>query len=243
LTAKPTFIVDPIDGTTNFVHGHSYVSVSLGLAINYTPYVGVVYSPFMGLLYTAIRGRGAHLTTCFPGRPTAEPRTVQKLPLRPPEKLTGVQNAQLCVEWGSDRGGNDMRVKTATFARLVRAKEEQGAMAHSLRSYGSAALNLCGVAAGSIDAYWEAGCWAWDVCAGWCILVEAGGCLVGANPGEMNAGLETRRYFAIRGDGEAGGQEVDGVGDGQETMRVSQGQKAFIDEFWGYVEGAFEVGQ
>ncbi|KAF2663184.1 hypothetical protein BT63DRAFT_430616 [Microthyrium microscopicum] len=243
LTSSPTFIVDPIDGTTNFVHAHPYVSISLGLAINYTPYVGVVYAPFSGLLYSGIRGHGAWLTTTFPGRPNEEPSSREKLPLRQPSPLTGVGGAQLCVEWGSDRSGNDMKVKIDTFARLVRAKEEGGAMAHSLRSFGSAALNLCGVAASSLDAYWEAGCWAWDVCAGWCILIEAGGCVVGANPGEWEAGLETRRYFAIRADGDAKeGETVKGVAEGQEVMKVSKGQKAFIEEFWGFVEGKFEVG-
>jgi myo-inositol-1(or 4)-monophosphatase len=147
-----------------------------------------------------------------------------------------VQSAQLVVEWGSDRSGNDMAVKTNTFARLARAREEgDGAMVHSLRSFGSAALNLCGVAAGGLDAYWEAGCWAWDVCAGWCILIEAGGVMVGANPGEAKASLEGRRYFALRGDGEPKNKSMDDV-------NLSAGQHAFIEEFWGFVEGKFEVG-
>src|ERR1700761_3391455 len=51
LTEKPTFIVDPIDGTTNFVHSFPYVSISLGFAVNYIPHVGVIYNPFIGQLY------------------------------------------------------------------------------------------------------------------------------------------------------------------------------------------------
>lgn len=124
-----------------------------------------------------------------------------------------------------------MAVKANTFARLARSTESGGAMVHSLRSFGSAALNLCGVAAGQLDAYWEAGCWAWDVCAGWCILDEAGGVMVGANPGEWEASLEGRRYFAVRGDGET------------KEKGITAGQKAFVEEFWGFVEGRFEVGK
>jgi myo-inositol-1(or 4)-monophosphatase len=127
-----------------------------------------------------------------------------------------------------------MAVKSNTFVRLTRSHEENGAMVHSLRSFGSAALNLCGVASGGLDAYWEAGCWAWDVCAGWCILAEAGGVLVGANPEEWMASLEGRRYFAVRGDG------VEKENNG--GLEISPGQSQFIEEFWGFVEGKFKVG-
>jgi myo-inositol-1(or 4)-monophosphatase len=216
------------------VHSYPYVSISLGLSIDFTPYIGVVYNPFTGQLYTGIKGHGAFLTTTFPGQPTSEPRRIEQLPLRQSQKLGGVQNAQLAVEWGTDRSGNDMAVKSNTFARLARSHEGNGAMVHSLRSFGSAALNLCGVASGGLEAYWEAGCWAWDVCAGWCILAEAGGVMVGANPEEWQASLEGRRYFAVRGDGE----EKENKG----GLEISVGQSQFIEEFWGFVEGKFEVG-
>jgi len=60
LTDEPTFICDPIDGTMNFVHGHPYVSISLGLTYNSRPAVGVVYNPFQHHLYTDAPGRGAY---------------------------------------------------------------------------------------------------------------------------------------------------------------------------------------
>ena len=94
-------------------------------------------------------------------------------------------------------------------------------MVHGLRSFGSAALNLCGVASGGLDVYWEAGCWAWDVCAGWVILKETGGIMVDANPGNWEPKVEGRRYLAVRG---------------------GEGQKRVVEEFWGMVEGRFEVG-
>lgn len=87
-------------------------------------------------------------------------------------------------------------------------------MVHSLRSMGSAALNLAAVAAGSVDVYWEGGCWAWDVVAGWCILVEAGGIMVGGNPGVWRPEVDDRVYLAVRG-----------VGDGE-------GQKECVEKFW-----------
>lgn len=209
LTPSPTFIVDPIDGTTNFVHHHPYVSISLGLCINLVPTIGVVYNPFTQALYTAIRGRGAFLNRTTP------------LPLARPTPLTDLSKCLVAVEWGSDRSGPDYAVKTRTFARLAAAKQDGGAMVHGLRSWGSAALNLCAVATGAVDAYWEAGCWAWDVCAGWVVLSEAGGLVVDANPGNWEPSVDGRRYLAVRG---------------------GEGQRGIVEEFWGCVEGVYEVG-
>jgi myo-inositol-1(or 4)-monophosphatase len=210
LSSKPTFIVDPIDGTTNFVHGYPYVSISLGLAVNKIPTIGVVYNPFTQTLYSAIRGQGAYLNQ------------TQRLPLRnPPEQLQDLSSCLVAVEWGSDRSGTDYAVKSKTFARLCATKEDGGAMVHSLRSLGSAALNTCVVAAGQLDVYWEAGCWAWDICAGWCIVVEAGGIVVDANPGNWEPEIEERRYLVVR---------------------KGEGQRALVEQFWSFVEGKFEVG-
>ena len=85
---------------------------------------------------------------------------------------------------------------------------------------GSAALNLCEVAKGGVDVYWEAGCWAWDVCAGWVILKEAGGIIVDGNPNNWEPAVEERRYLAVRG---------------------GEGQKEVVEELWGLMEGRYEV--
>ncbi|KAG8627505.1 hypothetical protein KVT40_004988 [Elsinoe batatas] len=213
LTPAPTFIVDPIDGTTNFVHGYPYVSISLGFAIDLIPQVGVIYNPFTDSLYSGIRGKGSFLTDQFHDH--------VRLPLREPEPLDGLDKAMIAVEWGSDRSGNDYDVKVKTFRSLGASKDEGGAMVHSLRSLGSAALNMCAVATGSMDAYWEAGCWAWDVCAGWVILEEAGGIVVDANKGNWKPRIDERRHLAVRG---------------------GKGQKEFVQEFWSHVAGKIEVG-
>ncbi|KAK9491386.1 inositol monophosphatase [Lipomyces doorenjongii] len=206
LSEKPTFIVDPIDGTTNFIHSFPFSCTSLGFAINRHPVVGVVYNPFLNLMYTGIKGQGSFLNG------------TQKLPLRQPpagSKLT-LQNALIGIEWGTQRSGVNYKVKTETFKKLA---AEDGSMVHGFRSLGSAAMNMCAVAAGQLDAYWEGGCYAWDVCAGWVILTEAGGRVVGGNPGIWEPAVDQRIYLAVRG------------GDGCEE---------FIKNFWDSVEGQLD---
>jgi len=188
------------------------VSISLGLAIDLKPVVGIVYNPFTDTLYSGVKGQGSFLTDPFHDH--------VRLPLKDPEPLA-LDKALIAVEWGSDRSGNDYDVKVETFRKLCTTKDNGGAMVHSLRSLGSAALNLCAVAAGHIDIYWEAGCWAWDVCAGWVILEEAGGIVVDANKGNWSPRIDERRYMAVRN---------------------GEGQKAIVEEFWKYVQGTIEVG-
>lgn len=212
LTDAPTFIVDPIDGTVNFVHGFPSVCISLGFAVKRAPVVGVVFNPFTQTLYSAIRGKGAYLNK------------TTKLPLKGTnvEPLRGLSNSLIAVEWGSDRSGQNFETKVRTFEKLGKTREEGGAMVHSMRSLGSAALNLCSVAAGTLDLYWEGGCWAWDVCAGWVILTEAGGIIVDANPGEWTPRLDSRKYLAVRGSPNG------------------EGQKEIVEEFWSHVQGRLD---
>eukprot|EP00878_Enallax_costatus_P010703 GHUV01011179.1.p1 GENE.GHUV01011179.1~~GHUV01011179.1.p1 ORF type:complete len:196 (+),score=33.49 GHUV01011179.1:304-891(+) len=61
LTDEPTWMVDPLDGTTNFVHGYPFTCVSIGLTINRMPVVGVVHNPILDEMFTAVKGNGAHL--------------------------------------------------------------------------------------------------------------------------------------------------------------------------------------
>ncbi|KAJ5930768.1 hypothetical protein N7466_006261 [Penicillium verhagenii] len=211
LTDAPTFIVDPIDGTVNFVHSFPYACVSLGFAVSRMPAVGVVYNPFTKTLYSAIRGQGAFLNHKTP------------LPLKGEnvEPLSGLSNALISVEWGSDRSGPNWDTKVRTFAKLGQAKEDGGAMVRSMRSLGSAALNMCAVAEGTMDLYWEGGCWEWDVCAAWVILTEAGGIIVDGNPGGWETRLDGRKYLAVRGAPEAG-------------------QRQIVEEFWSIIQGQLE---
>ncbi|KAL5348973.1 hypothetical protein ACLOAV_006399 [Pseudogymnoascus australis] len=191
LTDAPTFIVDPIDGTTNFVHAFPSVCISLGFTVGRVPTVGVIYNPFLNELWTAIKGQGSYLSQ------NGGPK--QKLPLKAsPEPLKDLSTCLVGVEWGSDRSGINFDVKVKAFAKLAASKEQGGAMVHSLRSMGSAALNLVAVAAGQLDVYWEGGCWAWDVAAAWCVLEEAGGIMRSGNPGE-EVSVDCRKFLAVRG--------------------------------------------
>ncbi|KAF9566982.1 hypothetical protein CPC08DRAFT_627551 [Agrocybe pediades] len=178
LTNEPTFCVDPIDGTTNFVHGFPFVCISLGLIYNKRPVLGVIFNPFLDHLYTGIKGHGSYLTRGINAKPV-------KLPLAsPPKPLPSLSQALIAVEWGSDRTLTTINAKGSSFMRLAGdpAQGVSGAkMAHSLRSVGSAALNFALVAQGGLDLYWEIGCWPWDVCAGIVIAEEAGGVVTGSH--------------------------------------------------------------
>ncbi|KAI0158474.1 inositol monophosphatase [Pestalotiopsis sp. NC0098] len=217
LGPEPTFIVDPIDGTTNFVHGFPHACISLGFAADRIPTIGVVYNPYLDTLYTAIRGRGAYMTVGRSwGLGEGGRGNISKLPLaKTPQPLAGLDSALLAVEWGSSRDDANYELKADVFRRLCLSKTQGGAMVHSLRSLGSAALNLCAVAAGQLDLYWEGGCWAWDVCAAWTILAEAGGIMAGGNPGVWDPQIDGRKYLAVRG--------------------APAGQREIVEEMWAVI--------
>ncbi len=155
----------------NFVHGHPYVSISLGLSYMKRPVVGVVYNPFYHHLYTGAVGSGAFFED-FRGK--------RQLPMR--HSTTPLEALSAClilVEWGKERCGVNFETTVETFKNLSR---QEGGFVHDLRTFGSAALNLCTVATGAGDLCWGGGWDAWDVCAGWAILLEAGGKMVDGNP-------------------------------------------------------------
>ena len=252
--STPTFICDPIDGTTNFVHAYPYVSISLGLAFGpRNPLIGVVYNPFTRSLYSAIKGRGAYLNRTIPlplkgsfassqdqnsagsERAVQSHSSVLAAGYRPLEPLTSLSQALLALEWGSDRTGNDFALKASTYAKLCQPREEGGAMVHGIRSFGSAALNMCGVAEGSLDMYWESGCWAWDVCGAWVVLTEAGGRVLDGNP--PIEGQESEAW-------DADAEKDTGVRvDGRRYLCVRKGtDENVIREFWSMLEGRLSYG-
>ncbi|KAF8215838.1 hypothetical protein K438DRAFT_1704734 [Mycena galopus ATCC 62051] len=232
LTDEPTFCVDPIDGTTNFIHGFPFVCISLGLIYKRRPVLGVIFNPFLNHLYTGIKGKNSYLTKAN-GQPL-------KLPLSsPPKPLPSLSQALIAVEWGSDRISKTINSKSSGFGRLAGnpAQGVQGGkMAHSLRSMGSAALNFAMVAQGGLDLYWEVGCWPWDVCAGIVIAEGAGGIVTGphdvfaatssgASFGDVTEDILTgRKYSVVRAIGETEG----------ETGK--QAQKRIIEEFYSTIE-------
>ena len=141
----PTWCVDPLDGTTNFVHGFPNVAVSIGLLdAAAAPALGVVLAPVTGDLYVGVVGRGATLN----GGAIAT------------SGETAMGRALLGTEVGVS---TDPAVLDAMYGRL----RAYAAAGRSLRCGGSCALGLCGVAAGRLDAFFEIGFGGpWDVVAG-----------------------------------------------------------------------------
>lgn len=186
--------------------------------------MGVVYNPFLDVLYTAIKGQGAYMqrnaALAAKGILQSGSEGCDKIRLPASGKGDGTKAPPLgdlstslvAIESGSTRDGSIFDLKMKVFRQLAASKDIGGAMVHSWRSLGSAALNLCAVAAGELDLYWEGGCYAWDVCAGWCILSEAGGIMASANPGDWEPALDSRLYLAVRG--------------------APKGQKEIVEEFW-----------
>ncbi|KAF9257068.1 hypothetical protein L218DRAFT_880403 [Marasmius fiardii PR-910] len=228
LTDDPTFCVDPIDGTTNFVHGFPWVCISLGLIYKRKPVLGVIFNPFLNYLYTGIKGQGSYLSQNG-GAP-------MKLPLvKSPKPLATLNHAQIAVEWGNDRSVDPLTKRSRSFHLLAGDPStgvDGGRMAHSIRSLGSSALNFAMVAQGGLDIYWEIGCWPWDVCAGSLIAQEAGCTVSGSHVvfqrmkstpefGEMTEEILTgRKYIVVRAIGDA------------ENEKGADAQKRIIEEFY-----------
>ncbi len=144
------WIIDPLDGTSNYVHGFPYYAVSIGLEYKNELIVGVVFDPTRDELFTAIKSEGAYLNGSSI-KPSLYERLDQAMVIGsiPP----GVQE-------------ND-----ETLNRFLRVIPH----AQTVQRTGSAALNLCYIASGRIDAYWSSSLKPWDMAAGVLILKEAGG--------------------------------------------------------------------
>lgn len=145
------WIVDPLDGTTNFLHGIPIFAVSLGLERDGEVVAGVIYNPVLDELYVAERGTGAYLN----GR---------RLRVSARRDL-----ATSVIAGGLGKLSTDARV------RFVRENTFAIAEAAGMRVNGSAASDLAWVAAGRLDGYWQHGLSPWDMAAGLIIVAEAGG--------------------------------------------------------------------
>jgi len=164
LTDKPTWCIDPIDGTTNFVHGLPFICISIGLLVNKEPVIGVIFNPILNDLYTACKDGGAFLN----GKPLPT--------IRPIQPLETLEKSLVITEYGANRSEESIKAKLDTLHDVISYP------IHGVRSFGSAAMNMCYIARGSCDIYYEIGIHAWDVCAATCILREAGGVVVGWEP-------------------------------------------------------------
>lgn len=145
------WVVDPLDGTTSFVHGYPCYTVSVALLRAGRPVAGAVYDPLHDELFLAARGEGA---------------TRNGSPIRCSDHPT-IEGALLATGFPYDRGETLDR-QLALFGRLVRPS-------HDVRRDGSAAMDCCHVACGRCDGFWELALHPWDTAAGVVVLEEAGG--------------------------------------------------------------------
>lgn len=145
------WVVDPLDGTTNYAHNYPVFAVSIALLVEGEAVVGAVYDPMRDELFTAKKGRGARL-----GR---EPIRV---------------SSSSCVDKSLLATGFPYNLRREP-GNLLEHFERFLLRAQAVRRDGSAALNLCYVAAGRFDGFWETGLYPWDLVAGALIIQEAGG--------------------------------------------------------------------
>jgi myo-inositol-1(or 4)-monophosphatase len=154
------WIIDPLDGTTNYVHGFPFFSVSIAAQIKGRVEVGVVYHPPFNEMYSAIRGNGAYLTQ-FHG---TTKKTHQKLRVSKTKKLSD----SLLTTGFTYRKKKWLHTEMEAFERL-------SIVARAIRRPGSAALDLAYTARGVFDGFWERGLSPWDIAAGALLVTEAGG--------------------------------------------------------------------
>lgn len=144
------WVIDPIDGTTNFIHGFPFFCISLGLKYQGQTCLGVVHAPALGRTFTSIRGQGAYLN--------GQQLTVAN--------RTELVDSVIATGFPYDRAKGN--VNLPYFSQIVN-------QVAGIRRTGSAALDLCFVAEGGFDGYWEFGVNEWDICAGVLLVEEAGG--------------------------------------------------------------------
>lgn len=147
---RPLWIVDPIDGTSNYIHGFPFYAVSIALALEREVQVGVIYDPSHDELYQARRD-GPALLNGHEMRVTTRPQ---------------LEDSLLALGFST---------RPDEQARLLQVWQRLSLRTHGLRRTGSAALNLAYVAAGRVDAFYACGVHSWDVAAGILLVEMAGG--------------------------------------------------------------------
>uniref|UniRef100_A0A673APZ8 Inositol-1-monophosphatase n=1 Tax=Sphaeramia orbicularis TaxID=375764 RepID=A0A673APZ8_9TELE len=160
LTDDPTWIIDPIDGTTNFVHSFPFVAVSIGFSVDKKIQFGVVYSCLEDKMFTARRVSDQE----------------------------DVRRSIIATEFGSNRETETVEKIFSSLRNILNIP------VHGVRGAGTAAVNMCLVASGCVEAYYEVGVHVWDVAAGSVIVEEAGGVLMDVEGGPVD--LMSRRIVA-----------------------------------------------
>jgi len=157
-TSGPLWIIDPLDGTNNYLHSIPNHCISIAFVKDYKVTAAIVAAPALNETYTAIRGSGAYLN--------GEPIFVSE--------FSKLKQAMLCTGYADLRKYEDT---TNLKVWEIIAQKVSG-----IRRYGSAALDLCWLACGRFDGFWERDLSPWDIAAGSLIVTEAGGSIVNITP-------------------------------------------------------------
>lgn len=170
------WIIDPLDGTTNFLHGFPQYAVSIGYTVDGVVMAGVVFDPTRNELFTCERGKGTFLNN----------RRV---------RVSGrIDFTQALI-------GTGFPFRRQNFGPFLGKLERVASNCAGLRRAGAASLDLCWTACGRLDGYWEKNLKPWDVCAGSLMVLEAGGLVTDTSGGEdyVNTGnivVGTPKIFA-----------------------------------------------
>jgi len=162
-TNAPTWIIDPIDGTMNFIHSNPLVCTSVGLTINRKLVAGVVNCPLVGLMYTAIKGKGSWVN----GKPL---------------KTSGVKDISKAMMIMEMPVGANKQKKEIAMSNLTEMLDK----AHAVRAPGPAALDIAWVGAGAADCFFHFGIHCWDMAAGALVVSEAGGVVLDPSGGDFD---------------------------------------------------------
>lgn len=165
------WVIDPIDGTNNFVHGNTSFCVSIGVCWNGLPVIGCVFRPSTGDLYHAMAGKGAYLNDS---------------PLER-DNDKNLKESLVIVEFT----GKEDDLTRKDMGCLLKES-------HGIRILGSSALDLCMLATNSYDVFLVRGIKSWDICAGVCILKEAGGDIENLRSSETDFTLVNGDYIASK---------------------------------------------
>jgi len=150
ISSDYTWIVDPLDGTTNYAHHHPVFAVSIGLMKRDEPLIGVIHDPLRDQTFVAHRGGGTRLND---------------VPIQV-SRVANLGNSLIGLDWGHT---NEVRKRILCYLHQITPR------CGTLRVLGSATLALAYVAVGWLDAYFSLGLKPWDAAAGMLIITEAGG--------------------------------------------------------------------
>lgn len=167
---RPEWFVDPIDGTTNFAHGHPHFAISLGLVIDDVPTLGVIAAPALGVVWSGAVGLGATRRWKHASGERVETCRVSE--------VATLSDALVATGFPYDRWTRDDDNTREHRAFLKRAQ--------GVRRCGSAALDCAFVADGTYELYWERSLKPWDVAAGVALVAAAGGRVTDYSGGPAN---------------------------------------------------------